>query len=122
MDNLYVHSNEWGENITHLCQVFKKCRVYRICLNLDKYKFMVRQGKILGHIVSRNNISMDADKITVIVDLPRPVNAKGVHIFMEHCGYYRRFIYIYAEIAKPLYGLMIVFEWTEDYETAFEKL
>ena len=41
---------------------------------------------------------------------------------MGHCGYYRRFIYMYAEIAKPMYGLLIVFEWTEDCETSFQKL
>ena len=84
MDDLCVHSNEREERITHLQQVLK-CRVYRICLNSDKCKFMVRQGKILGHIVfSRNDISIDADKIAVIVELPRPINAKGVQIFMGH--------------------------------------
>ena len=70
---------------------------------------MVRQGKILGHIVSKNDISTDLDKIKVIVDLPRPENPKGVQIFMGHCSYYRRFIYMYAAIAKPLYALLVVF-------------
>ena len=48
---------------------------------------MVRQGKILGHIVSKNEISMDHDKIQVILQLPRPTNAKEVQGFMGHCGY-----------------------------------
>ena len=61
---------------------------------------MVYQGNILGHIVSKNDISTDLDKISIIVDLPRPLNPKGVHIFMGHCGYYRHFIYMYAEISK----------------------
>ena len=78
MDDLCVHSNEQEEHIMHLRQVFEKCHVYRIFLNPDKCKFMVRQGKILGHIVSRSGISTDADKVVVIVELPRPVNAKGV--------------------------------------------
>ena len=38
--------------------------------------FMVRQGKILGNIVSKNGISTDFEKIEVIVSLPRPRNAK----------------------------------------------
>ena len=65
---------------------------------------MVRQGKIMGHIVSANGISTDEDKIKVIVELPHPIHAKGVQIFMGHCGYYRRFIYMYAEVARPLYA------------------
>ena len=83
---------------------------------------MVRQGKILGHIVFENGISIDADKIKVIAELPHPTNAKGVQCFMGNCGYYRRFIYMYAIIAKPLYALLIVFEWTDKCEKSFQKL
>ena len=83
---------------------------------------MVRQGKILGHIVSKNGISMDLDKINVIVDLPWIENPKGVQIFMGHCGYYRQFIYMYATIAKPMYALLVVFEWTKECKKYFQKL
>ena len=41
---------------------------------------------------------------------------------MGHCGYYRRFIFMYAEIAKPLYGLLVVFEWTEECEESYQLL
>ena len=122
MDDLCVHTLVQKEHIEHLCLVFEKCRVYCICSNPDKCKFMVRQGKILGHIVSANGISTDEEKIKVIVDLPRPIHAKGVQIFMGHCGYYRRFIYMYADVARPLYALLIVFEWTDECEESFQKL
>ena len=70
---------------------------------------MVCQGKILGHILSKNDISTDLDKIKIIVDLSRPKNPKGVQIFMGHCGYYRCLFYVYAAIARPLYALLVVF-------------
>ena len=41
---------------------------------------------------------------------------------MGHCGYYRRFIYMYAEIARPLYALLVEFNWTDKCEDSFEKL
>ena len=41
---------------------------------------------------------------------------------MGHCGYYCRFIYMYADVARPLYALLIVFEWTDECEEAFQKL
>ena len=37
---------------------------------------MVRQGKILVHIVSQNAISIDVEKLKVKVELPRLLNAK----------------------------------------------
>ena len=83
---------------------------------------MVRQGKILGHSVSKNGITADFDKINAIMKLLRPSNAKGVQVFMGHCGYYRRFIYMYAEIARPLYGLLKTFEWNNKCENAYELL
>ena len=83
---------------------------------------MVCQVKILGHIVFENGISIDANKIRVIAKLPCPTNAKGVQCFMGHCGYYHRFIYMYAIIVKPLYALLVVFEWMDECEEAFEKL
>jgi len=45
---------------------------------------MVRQGKILGHVVSNNNIPIDFNKIKIILELPRPKNAKQEQGFMGH--------------------------------------
>ena len=83
---------------------------------------MVRQGKILEHIVSQHGISTDLEKIQVILDLKIPKTPRDVQVFMGHCGYYRRFIYMYAKIARPLYGLLVKFEWTQDCKVTFEKL
>ena len=41
---------------------------------------------------------------------------------MGHCGYYHRFIYMYAKVAKPLYALLVEFEWTEECKESFQKL
>lgn len=120
MDDLSIHSTNWEEHTEFLQLAFEKCRVYQICLNLNNCEFMVRQGEILGHIVFQNNISMDKDKIEVIVDLPRLICTKGVQIFMDHCKYYWRFIiYMYINVASPLYALLVVLEWTEECEQSF---
>ena len=76
MDDLYVHSKVCSDHIEHLKLVFEKCRVYQICLNPDKCVFMVPEGKTLWHIVSRNGISSDFEKIKIIVELLRPRNPK----------------------------------------------
>ena len=83
---------------------------------------MVKQGRILGHIVSKNGISMDRDKIKIIFNLPKPKNVKEVQAFMQHCGYYERFICVYVVIAKSIYSLIMAFEWAKECETSFEKL
>ena len=83
---------------------------------------MVRQGKILGHIVSKNGISTNEEKVSAIAQMAKPTNAKQVQGLMGHRGHYHRFIYNYATIAKPLYTLLVNFEWREKCDKAFEKL
>ncbi|MCO5547694.1 hypothetical protein L7F22_001145 [Adiantum nelumboides] len=41
---------------------------------------------------------------------------------MGHVGYYKRFILLFAEIARPLYKLLIEFKWTEECDQAYEVL
>ena len=83
---------------------------------------MVRQGKILGHIVSKNKICTDKEKIKVIINMPMRKNAREVQAFMGNYGYYRRFIIQYASIAQPLYALIVAYNWTDECEQSFQKL
>ena len=76
VDNLCVRSKQHGDCLSQLKEIFEKCHLYWICLNPYKCVFMVRKGKILGHIVSKNGISIDQDKIQVILQIPRPTNTK----------------------------------------------
>ena len=63
-----------------------------------------------------------ADNIDIIVKLPKPKNTKEVEDFMGHYEYYRRFIYMYTVIAKPLNKLLVKFEWIEGCDQSIEKL
>ncbi|MCO5573173.1 hypothetical protein L7F22_026939 [Adiantum nelumboides] len=121
LDDLYIYSS-WEEHLSCLQKVFEKCRLYCISLNPFKCQYWVKHGVILGHIVSKNGISTDESKIKVILKLPPPHNYKGVQRFMGHVGYYRRFILLFAEIARPLYKLLIEFKWTEECDQAYKVL
>ena len=82
----------------------------------DDYGYYTDNDVALGHrrlsIIDLKNGKQpifNEDKSKVIIELPSPTHAKGVQVFMGHCGYYHKFIYMYAVIAKPLYGLIVVF-------------
>jgi hypothetical protein len=67
---------------------------------------MVREGIVLGHLVSERGIEVDRAKIEVIEQLSPPVNIKGIQSFLGHCGFYRRFIKDFSYIARPLTNLL----------------
>ena len=67
---------------------------------------MVREGVVLGHLVSEWGIEVDRTKIEEIEQLPPPVNIRGVCSFLGHAGFYRRFIKDFSYIARPLTNLL----------------
>lgn len=64
------------------------------------------KAKYVGHVVSKNGIEPDPDKIEKVVNWPRPTKPDEVRQFVGFVGYYRRFIKDFTKIAKPLNQLM----------------
>ena len=94
-------------------------------LNLEKCHFMVTQGIVLGHIVSREGIEVDKVKVELISNLPTPKRVKDIRSFLGHVGFYKRFIRDFSAIARPLCNLLakdVTFEWSQACEAAFDKL
>jgi hypothetical protein len=67
---------------------------------------MIREGIVLGHLVSERGIEIDRAKIEVIEKLPPAVNVRGIRSFLGHAGFYRQFIKDFLHIAKPLTNLL----------------
>ena len=61
-------------------------------LNWEKCHFMVNEGIVLGHRISKNGTEVDKAKIKTIEILPPPISMKGIRSFLGHVGFYRRFI------------------------------
>jgi hypothetical protein len=86
---------------------------------------MVREGILLGHLVSERGIEVDWVKIELIEQLPPPTNVKGVRSFLGHAGFYRRFIKNFSHIARPLTSLLAKddpFEYDDECLNAFQIL
>ena len=72
----------------------------------EKSHFMVQEGIVLGHQVSKHGLEVDKTKVEVIKRLPPPNDLKKLRGFLGHAGFYRRFIKDFARIAKPLTNLL----------------
>nr|GEW97733.1 reverse transcriptase domain-containing protein [Tanacetum cinerariifolium] len=72
----------------------------------EKSLFMVKEGIVLGHKISKNGIEVDKAKVDVIAKLPHPTTVKGIHSFLGHASFYRRFIQDFSKIAQPMTRLL----------------
>ena len=72
MDDFFMFGTTFEDCLHNLSKVLKHCIEINLILSWEKSHFMVREGIILGHIVSERKIEIDKAKIEVISKLPPP--------------------------------------------------
>ena len=92
MDDFLVVGNSFDRCLNHLAEVLKRCEDCNLVLNLEKCRFMVKEGIVLGHRISEKVVEVDQAKVEVIERLPPPIYVKGVTSFLGHAVFYQRFI------------------------------
>jgi hypothetical protein len=125
MDDFSVYGSSFEECLHCLTLVLVWCKEKNLVLNWEKCHFMVKQGIVLGHVISHRGIEVDKAKIDLISNLPPPRTVKEVRSFLGHAGFYRRFIKDFSKITKPLCKLLIKetsFIFDEDCKKAFGAL
>ncbi|KAH9680288.1 hypothetical protein KPL71_026499 [Citrus sinensis] len=106
MDDFSVFGETYNDCLHNLEEVLKRCEMTNLVLNWEKCHFIVQEGIVLGHKISKDGIEVDKAKIEVIDKLPPPTLVKGIRSFLGHAGFYRRFIKDFSKVAKPLYSLL----------------
>nr|GEZ29513.1 reverse transcriptase domain-containing protein [Tanacetum cinerariifolium] len=125
MDDFSVFRNSFENFLSHLDKMLQRCKDTNLSLNWEKSHFMVKEGIVLGHKVSKNEIEVDRAKVDVIAKLPHPTIAKGVRSFLGHAGFYRRFIQDFSKISRPMTHILeknTPFIFSEDCIKAFQML
>nr|GFB27471.1 reverse transcriptase domain-containing protein [Tanacetum cinerariifolium] len=67
--------------------MLKRCEDTKLALNWEKSHFMVKEGIVLGHKISKKGIEVDKAKIEVISKLPHQTTVKGIRSFLGHAEF-----------------------------------
>ncbi|GKA15419.1 reverse transcriptase domain-containing protein [Tanacetum coccineum] len=78
MDDFSVFGDSFSSCLSHLDKMLKRCEDTNLVLNWEKCHFMVKEGIVLGHKISKSRIEVDRAKVDVIAKLPHSTSVKGV--------------------------------------------
>ena len=82
---------------------------------MEKCTFVADELQFLGHVVGKEGVKPDPEKVDKIVNYPIPKNIRELRGILGLFSYYRRFIKDFSKKADSLYELLkkeTAYSWT----------
>ncbi|GJX80891.1 reverse transcriptase domain-containing protein [Tanacetum coccineum] len=83
MDEFSIFKDSLSSCLSHLDKMLKRCEDTNLVVNWEKSHFIVKEGIVLGHKISKSRIEVDRAKVDVIAKLPHPTLVKGILLLQE---------------------------------------
>jgi hypothetical protein len=115
IDDILVYSQNEQEHEEHLRKVLQRLRYCQLYAKLSKCEFWINEFLFLGHIINRDGLAVDPEKVAVILDWKAPKDVRGIKSFIGMVGSYWRFIEGFSKITRPMTALLakkVEFMWT----------
>ncbi|GKV36664.1 hypothetical protein SLEP1_g44770 [Rubroshorea leprosula] len=125
IDDILIYSSSRTLHEKHLRTVLETLRSERLFAKFKKCELWLDNVAFLGHVVTKDRISVDPQKIEAVVDWKRPNSVAEIRSFLGLAGYCRRFVGDFSRIALPMTRLIrkdTKFEWTPECEKSFLTL
>ncbi len=125
LDDIIVFAPTEEEHLKRLDLVLGRMAKAKLTLKTSKCQWLKNSVKFLGHIVSKEGVAVDPQKVQSVSSFPVPLNKTDVRSFLGLTSYYRRFIPEFARRSKPLADLTkkkCLFNWTEEVQKSFDDL
>jgi hypothetical protein len=125
VDDIVVASKNKEDHLADLIETFTNMRDARLRLNPEKCAFGVRQGKILGYLVSHRGIEANPTKIQAIINMTPPQSTRDVQRLTGRLAALNRFISRSTERSLPFLKTLRGakdFAWGPEQAAAFASL
>ena len=125
IDDILIYSHSLEEHAEHLRIVLNILKQKQLYAKFKKCEFWLEKVAFLGHVISKDGVSVDLGKVEAVSCWPRPTTISEVRSFLGLAGYYRKFVDGFSKIASPLTNLTrknVKFQWTDLCERSFMEL
>ncbi|KAL5565101.1 hypothetical protein UlMin_028265 [Ulmus minor] len=125
IDDILVYSRSQEEHANHLRMVLQTLVEHRLYAKFSKCEFWLQSVQFLGHVISKDGLSVDPAKIEAVSKWAAPTSVTEIRSFLGLAGYYRRFVEGFSTLAAPLTALTKKdrkYEWSDKCEQSFQEL
>ena len=125
IDDVLIFGSNQAEHDDRLCAVLDRLAKAGVTLNIEKCVFGQSQIKFLGHLIDKEGIRSDPDKVAAITKLETPNNITQLRRIMGMVNQLGKFSPNLSEMSKPLRELLSpksAWSWGPDQERAFLEL
>ena len=123
VDDMLVKGVREEDHLSDLRETFDTFRMYNTKLNPSKCAFRVTAGKFLGFMVSQRGITVNLEKVRVIMELAPPKTVKDVQSLNGKIATLNKFVSRATDKCLPFFRtLKRSFEWTDECQQTFENL
>ena len=99
LDDIIIFSRNKLEHLKHIQIIFHKLIDAGLKLKESKCDFFKKEIHYLGHLISSEGIHSLPEKLDTIRNMSRPKTPKEIKQFLGLCGYYRKFVPRFSDIA-----------------------
>ena len=108
-----------------LRQFLDRCREKCIKLNKEKFRLRLSEVSYMGHLLTKEGLRPDPQKIAAITKMPPPQDVAGVRRLLGLVNYLARFVPNLADLCEPIRQLTHKrneWQWSHVQDNAFTTL
>ncbi|KAK2720481.1 hypothetical protein QYM36_004385, partial [Artemia franciscana] len=124
INDILVYGKNREEHDQRLSAVLRRAREKGIRFNSEKCEFSKDKVKYFGHIISRDGIKPDPEKIRAIQDMPSPQSKEELQTLLGMLNFLSKYIPDLSSKNKPLRDLTKAtdFRWETDHEASMKEI
>lgn len=124
-DDLIIAAENDDEHDKILRKLLERARQNGVRFNKNKLQLKVQTVKYLGNILTPDGVKPDQEKVSTIVNMPAPTDAKGVQRFIGLVNYLSKFVPHFSNLTEPLRNIQKSdsdFVWSPSCQDAFDRI
>src|SRR5436305_12659513 len=122
IDDIVIFFKTYEEHLSHVTQVLKAFEEIELTMTKTKCHFEYTNIKLLGHKVSRFDLSTQKEKVEAIMALEFPKTVREAMTMLRKFGYNREFMKLFSIIAEPLISKLALISIEKNSFNKFNKL